>query len=125
LNPGRYDQRVSFTETGYVEDGDGFSEEKEVEFAKAWAELKTLRDRSFYAAAQANSENNLQFGIRYRKDIAKRDEQGKRMGLRWRGKDHEIISLVDDDGQRKTMTVVVKALNSVSTNEEDEQDDGL
>jgi SPP1 family predicted phage head-tail adaptor len=125
VNPGEYDQRIAFTETGYVKDDDGFSVEEEVEFTKAWAKLVTLKDRSFYGAAQTNSENNLQFGIRYRKDIAKRDQQGKRTGIRWRNIDYEIVSLVDDNGQKKTMTIVVKAVNPVAKIEEDEQNGGL
>ncbi|MEC0282430.1 phage head closure protein [Terribacillus saccharophilus] len=123
MNPGRLDQRIAFTETGYEEDDDGFGVEKEVEFTKAWAELKTLRDRSFYAAAQTNNEDNLQFLIRYRKDIARRDEQGTRMGLRWRNRDYEIVSLTDDDGKKKIITIVVKAVNASIQSEEEQPDE--
>src|SRR5690625_1902097 len=106
MNPAKLDQRITFLNPpGGVSDS-GFISDEWTEHKTIWAALKTLKGRSFYAAANTNLENNRMFEIRYREDI------NDRMRIRWRGVDHDIISLEDDNGQKRTMTIYCKAVNA-------------
>ena len=104
MNPGNLDQRITFLKPpGGVSDS-GFVNDEWTEHITVWAALKTLKGRLFYEAAGTNLENNRMFQIRYRKDVS------DNMRIRWRGVDHTIINMEDDDGKKKTITIYCRAV---------------
>jgi SPP1 family predicted phage head-tail adaptor len=110
MNPGELRQRLIFQKPSSSVDEDGFATDAPIEYAKAWAALKTLKGKNFYAAAQNNMEHNRQFIIRYQPklDDAVRPDELKVM---WKGIEHDIVSIENDNGMNQTMTVIVKAVS--------------
>lgn len=100
------DQRITFLNPPGGQDEDGYPINEWMDHITVWASLKTLKGRSFYAAAGTNLQNNRMFEIRYRKNV---DDS---MRVKWRGVDHSIISLEDDDGQKKSMIIYCKVVNA-------------
>lgn len=108
MNPGDLDQRLFFTQP--LEKGEnGFPVPGSETYAKAWGALKTLRGRTFYSAAQTNREHNREFTIRYQKRLMD-GVRPKHVKVKWRGVEHEIESIENDDGQNVSMTVHCKAV---------------
>lgn len=109
MNPGDLKHRLLFKQknpkdkNGYPMPGEG-----EV-YTKAWASLKTLKGKSRFIAAQSQMEQNREFTIRYQSKLDDRNRP-KELIVSWRGKEHAIESIEDDDGLMKTMTVVLKAV---------------
>ena len=90
-------------------DDDGYPIVNPSEYTKAWAKLKTLKGKTFYAAASTNMEHNREFTIRYQRIL----EDGIRpngLVVVWKGIEHDITSIENDDGLNVSMTVVVKAV---------------
>ncbi|MCM3619164.1 phage head closure protein [Sutcliffiella horikoshii] len=112
MNPGELRQRLVFLQPASGTDGEGFriKESSPTVYTKARAKLKTLKGNTFYNAAQHGNEHNRQFVIRYQK-ILMDDVRPKGLLLVWREVEHEIVSIENDDGLNKTMTVVVKAVS--------------
>lgn len=107
MNSGEFRHRLIFqTPTGGT-DEEGFSIKNPVEYAKAWASLKTLKGRSFYAAATSNNENMRDFKIRYHPKLTD-ENRPNNLTVMWRDKEHTIESIEDDDGLRETMSVRLK-----------------
>lgn len=104
MNPAKLDQRITFLNPPGAVTDSGFVSDDWTDYITVWASLKTLKGRSFYEAAGTNLENNRMFQMRYRPDV------NDQMRIRWRGLDHSIISLEDDDGQKKTITIYCKAV---------------
>lgn len=102
----KMDQRITFLNPPGGVNENGYPIKVWTEHITVWASLKTLKGRSFYAAAGTNLENNRMFEIRYRANV------DDKMRIKWRGVEHEIISLEDDDGQRKKIIVYCKAVNA-------------
>lgn len=109
MNSGEYRQRLIFKNPDEGTDEDGFPVSESRLYTKAWAKLKTLRGKAFYAAAQPQKENTREFTIRYQSKLLD-TQRPKGLLVFWRGKEHTIESIEDDDGLRKTMTVIVRVV---------------
>lgn len=110
INPGDLKQRLTFLKPARGQDDDGFPIKKPTEYTKAWAKLKTLKGKTFYAAASTNMEHNREFIIRYQRKLED-DTRPKGLIVKWKNIDHEIVSIENDDGLNVSMTVVVKAVS--------------
>lgn len=110
INPGELKQRLTFQQPDGSQDDDGFPIKGPTTYTKAWAKLKTLKGRTFYAAAQTGMEHNREFTIRYQKVLAD-ETRPKGLIVVWKGIEHEITSIENDDGLNTSMTVVVKAVS--------------
>lgn len=108
INPGDFDQRLIFTQP-LQSDEYGFSVPGSEIYTKAWGQLKTLKGKTFYEAAQTNREHNRVFTIRYQKKLME-GIRPKHVKVKWRGIEHEIESIENDDGQNVTMTVRCRAV---------------
>ncbi|WP_054637180.1 phage head closure protein [Thalassobacillus sp. C254] len=106
MNTARARQRITFLNPpGENIDIDGFPSKEWTPHVTVWAELRTLKGRSFYEAAQNQLENSRHFIIRYRKDL------NDRMRVRWNGKDHELAAPIENvDGLNREMDIRVKAV---------------
>lgn len=109
MNSGDMDQRLIFKIPKSGTDEEGFPIINPVEYTKAWGSLKTLKGRTFYTAAQTNREHNRDFLIRYQRKLLD-SERPHNLVAFWRGQEHSIESIEDDNGLRKTMTVRLKAI---------------
>lgn len=110
INPGELKQRLIFQKPAGGTDDEGFPITNPTEYTKAWGKLKTLRGDTFYAAAQRNMEHNRNFTIRYQKKL----EDGERPNgliVTWKGIDHDIESIENDDGLNVSMTVILRAVS--------------
>jgi len=110
MNPGDLKQRLIFQQPDGGVDDDGFPITGPTTYAKAWAKLKTLKGRTFIAAASTNMEHNREFTIRYQRKL----EDGirpKGTTLVWKGINHEITSIENDDGLNTSMTVIAVAVS--------------
>lgn len=106
MKPGLLKQRITLLNPPGLDENDNPKTEW-TEHVTVWAELKTLKGRAFYYAAQTNMENVREFKIRYRKDLH------DHMRIRWNGQIHELVAPIEnDDGLNKTMTLFVKAVSS-------------
>lgn len=108
MNAGDQRHRLIFKQNDAV-DEEGYPIPGEVEYARAWASLKTLKGNTRFLAAQSQMEHNREFTIRYQKKLLD-SERPKSLIVYWRKKKHEIESIEDDDGLRQSMTVVLKAV---------------
>lgn len=110
LNAGDLRQKLLFQYEGEGQDEDGYPSTVPIDYVSAKAKLRTLKGRTFYAAAQENMENSREFTIRYRKEL---DEKVRPEGLfaLWKEKRHDIVSIENDDGLNATMTVLLRAVD--------------
>ncbi|AJD91537.1 hypothetical protein JMA_22200 [Jeotgalibacillus malaysiensis] len=108
-NPGDFKQRLVFMQPT-PKNSSGYRSAEKTEYLRSRAQLKTLKGNAFYTAASENNESNRRFIIRYRKelDIGVRP---KGLTVFWKGIEHEIESIENDDGLNKTMTVFAKAVS--------------
>jgi SPP1 family predicted phage head-tail adaptor len=109
MNPGDLKQILIFQQPAGGVDGEGYPILEPTVYLKTRGALKTLRGTTRYVAAQSQMENNREFGIRYHKKL---DEQVRPPNLQviWNGTVHDIVSIENDDGLNKTMTVICKAV---------------
>lgn len=110
MNPGDLKQRLIFQQPDGAVDESGFPIDGPTVYTKAWAKLKTLRGKTFYAAATTGMEHNREFTIRYQRKLED-EHRPKGLIVVWRNIDHEIISIENDDGLNVSMTVLVKAVS--------------
>jgi SPP1 family predicted phage head-tail adaptor len=108
VNAGELIHRLIFKQMDAV-DNSGYPIPEGIDYAKAWGSLKTLKGRTRYLAAQSKSENNREFIIRYQKKLLN-SERPRSLYVYWRDEKHEIESIEDDDGLRKSMTVILKVI---------------
>ncbi|MCD8784435.1 phage head closure protein [Staphylococcus xylosus] len=76
---------------------------EEVEIAKPWADVKTMKGSEYNIGGVIASEEPTRFIIRYRKGI----ETNQR--IKWGSKDFNIHSVTNDDGKNQTLTIFAKA----------------
>lgn len=107
---GKYRHRITFQQPPDGTDEDGFPLTEPVEYLTVWAQLKTLRGSRFYDAAQSNMERNREFIIRYRKELTD-GVRPDNLQVFWNEVTHDLVSIEDDDGLHKTMTVIVRAVS--------------
>ena len=108
-NSGAYRHRITFQIPAGGIDDEGYPIIEPIPYIKVWARVKTLKGRTRYIAAQSQMENNREFGIRYTNKL---DEQIRPSNLQvvWNNTVHDIVSIENDDGLNKTMTVICKAV---------------
>jgi len=109
VNAGDLKQILTFQTPAGGTDADGFPINEPVFYCKLHAKLKTLKGKTFYAAAQNNMEHSREFTIRYQKklDDANRPEN---LELVWKNTTHTIESIENDDGLNVSMTVFATAV---------------
>lgn len=108
MNQGRAKNRITFKTPSEGKDSDGFPIVDPVHYVTVFAELNTLKGRSFYAAAAEQKEFNREFSIRYQKKLDEKNRP-ENLIMFWNGLQHDFI-LENDDGLNVTMTVFAKAV---------------
>ncbi|QGH35136.1 phage head closure protein [Gracilibacillus salitolerans] len=109
MNAGKLRERLKFQIPAGETNENGFPITEPTHYKTVWGGLKTLRGNRFYAAAQNNMENNREFTIRYQKSLDE-NERPNNLTVVWNKKEHEIVSIENDDGLNVSMTVVVRSL---------------
>lgn len=109
MNPGDLKQILIFQHPAGGVDDEGYPILNPIIYLKTRGKLITLRGTSRYIAAQSQMENNREFKVRYNKKL---DESVRPNNLQvvWNGTVHDIVSIENDDGLNKTMTVICKAV---------------
>ncbi|WP_231631587.1 phage head closure protein [Halolactibacillus sp. JCM 19043] len=110
INPGDLKQKLIFQQPAGGTNENGFPITQSVTYKTVWGALKTLRGNRFYTAAQNQMENNREFFIRYQKSLDE-TERPENLTVMWNQKEHEIVSIENDDGLNVSMTVVVKVVS--------------
>nr|WP_315210104.1 phage head closure protein [uncultured Albidiferax sp.] len=88
MRAGSLDQRVTLQSRSTVQDAAGQDTITWVDVATVWAEVRPLRGREFFAAAQVQQEQSIKVRIRFRPDV----QQTWR--LVWQGRPHDITGAV-------------------------------
>lgn len=92
MNFSKMDKRIEFVYKGPDTDEDGYSIKNNwISFRKCWASIKGLRGKTFYTAAQTQSENNKVFNCRYFKGLT------ENMKIKYNGNLYDITSINDLD----------------------------
>ena len=107
FHTGKFRHRISFQKLGTTQDELGQDIEGEWEtVASAWAMIKTLQGREYYAAASAQSERTSRFVIPYQEGI------DSTMRIVY---DNRIFDIeqppINDDEMNKTLTIIVREVN--------------
>ena len=107
FHTGKFRHRISFQKLGTTQDELGQDVEGEWEtVASAWAMIKTLQGREYYAAASAQSERTSRFVIPYQKGL------DSTMRIVY---DNRIFDIeqppINDDEMNKTLTIIVREVN--------------
>lgn len=102
MNAGDFDKVIEFQIKGEVQDEQGYPVPGWVTFKKVGAMVRTWQGREYIQAATTNNENTSRFVIRY--TIGLHED----MRVLFRGRIFDILSIVNDNEENKTLTVVVK-----------------
>lgn len=104
---GKFKHRISFQKLGTTQDELGQEIEGEWEnVASAWAMIKTLQGREYFAAATAQSERTSRFVIPYQRGI------DSTMRIVYDGRIFDIEQPpINDDEMNKTLTIIVREVN--------------
>lgn len=100
MNPGELNTRIIIQQYVTATDSDGFETQQWVDFKRLWSKKTGLTGRVFYAAAAVQSESDVIFKIRYRKDITSsmRIVEGSHV--------YEIkADPIDKDGKKKELYI--------------------
>lgn len=107
MNALKFNKRITIIgEEGYRDDeGNWVSEWKPV--AQLWARIFTVSGREYFAAASVQSETTLRFVIRPPKfEVTPYHE------IEFKGKRYAIESVLNDDFQNRTLTMIAKTSKS-------------
>lgn len=104
FNTGKFRHRISFQKIGTTQDELGQEIEGEWEkVGSAWAMIKTLQGREYFAAASAQSERTSRFIIPYQKGI------DSTMRIVFDERVFDIIEPpINDDEMNKTLTIIAR-----------------
>ncbi|WP_058625855.1 phage head closure protein [Staphylococcus xylosus] len=75
---------------------------EEVEIAKPWADIKTMKGSEYLLANVTASEEPIRFIIRYREGIDTTQR------IKWKNKEYNIQSVANDNGANQTLTIFAK-----------------
>lgn len=100
MNPGLLKHRITLLKLVASEDDIGNTVEEWQEVRTCWAMIKTVSGREYIAAASVQAERTYRFIIRYTKGI---DEA---MKIQYDGRLFDIKSVLNDDEERKTLTII-------------------
>lgn len=102
MNIGNFKHRITFFKEAEVEDDDGFKTKTPVDVCKVWSAIKTVNGSEYYSASATQHENTYRFIIRYRKGL------DPRMMINYEGRIFNIESILNDNEQKKTLTIIAK-----------------
>jgi SPP1 family predicted phage head-tail adaptor len=102
MNAGMFKHPILLLKPEIIKDDLGQEDIQWTEFKTLWAAIKTMQGREYFAAAATHSENTSRFIVRYTEDI------DSSMKFLFKGKTHEIISVINDDEANKTLTIIAK-----------------
>ncbi len=104
FNAGDFDKIIEFLVDSNEEDQNenGYPVDEPTVFKKVGAMIKTMQGREYIQAATTNNENTSRFVIRYTKGLH------EDMRIRFRGRIFEIESIINDDEENVTLTIIVK-----------------
>ncbi|HCL4559275.1 head-tail adaptor protein [Clostridium botulinum] len=68
---GKMDKRITIQKFSTTQNENGFDIEKWIDYKTVWAGMNNLWGKEFYAAKATNSENTIEFIVRYSKDLEK------------------------------------------------------
>lgn len=77
--------------------------ETEVLFSKAWADIKTMKGSEIQTLGLTGHESTSRFVIRYMKGVK------PYMQIRYKGELYDIQSMINDDEQNRTITMIASA----------------
>jgi len=106
MNPGKLRHRVAILQKQTTIDPDGYPIETWEPLYSAWAKVEPISGREYYQAAAVQAQHQVRFTMRYRKDIT------PAMRLRWDGEDYEIKAVIDLEGRRRWLQIMVEAVSS-------------
>ncbi|PGT80242.1 head-tail adaptor protein [Bacillus cereus] len=107
MNTLKFNKRITIMkEEGYKDEiGQWISEWKP--FAKLWSRIFTVSGREYFAAASVQNETTLRFVIRPPNfEISPNEE------IEFKGKRYAIESVLNDDFQNRTLTIIAKTSKS-------------
>ncbi|NFD29662.1 head-tail adaptor protein [Clostridium botulinum] len=71
VNIGDLNKRIVIQKYTTTQNENGFDIEKWIDYKTVWASMNNLWGKEFYAAKSTNSENTIEFIVRYSKDLEK------------------------------------------------------
>ncbi|HIG0362060.1 phage head closure protein [Clostridium sporogenes] len=71
VNIGEMRHRITIQKYNTYQNENGFDIEKWIDYKTVWAGMNNLWGKEFYAAKATNSENTIEFIVRYSKDLEK------------------------------------------------------
>ena len=100
---GKFNKKIMFqVSDGTTVNENGFEIENWQDVKDAWAMIKTLKGSEYFEAATTQNENISRFAIRYTAGLH------PDMRIMYKLRPFEIESIVNDDEDNKTMTIMVK-----------------
>lgn len=106
FNSGSFRHRITFQQYDpETVNENGFplpDDQKWKDFKSAWAMIKTLQGREYYAASSTQNENTIRFVIRYTPGLH------PDMRILYKNRVFEIEAIINDDELNKTLTLMCK-----------------
>jgi SPP1 family predicted phage head-tail adaptor len=103
MNPSLLNKRISILQKSEIQNNYGEVENNQVEIAKVWANVKTLRGRELFQANQVHNEVTVKVIIRYRSGIL------PKMQIKYGERVFEIIaSPININEQNRFLELVCK-----------------
>lgn len=102
MNPGLFRHRITFQSFNETTNENGFPVQDWTDVKTVWAMIKTLQGREYYEAAATQNENTVRFVIRYTTGI------NPDMRIKYKERTFEILSIINDDELKKTLTIIAK-----------------
>jgi len=102
MNKFNFRNMIIFTEV--VQDDSPEPGGKEEEVTRAWADIKTMQGRDYTRSEADNILGISRFIIRYIPDIV------STMKIVFKGQKYTILSIVNDNEQNKTLTIIAETI---------------
>lgn len=99
-----FKHRIHFYEYEEGVNDNGYPVEGWVLKLSLWSEIKTVKGTEFFSASSEQHKNSYRFIIRYNKDVHVRQE------IEFENKRYEIESILNDDEQKKTLTIMANII---------------
>ncbi|WP_378210006.1 phage head closure protein [Anoxybacteroides rupiense] len=99
-NTGQFRHRITFLKPVTLTDEIGQEITEWLILKRVWAMIKTVKGQEFFSVASVQAERTYRFIIRHTKGI---DET---MKIEYDGRLFDIQSVLNDDEERKTLTII-------------------
>lgn len=99
MRAGGLDRRVTLREPSAGTDTIGQPTETWADAATVWAEVREIKGREYFEAAQVQAERTVTFRIRYRSDVT------EKWRIVWNGTEYDIRALAEI-GRREGLEIV-------------------